>query len=70
MTDMQTKRGQAIRLLKRYDKIKAELRQLEPELSKACVDYGLSKPNPSWGFRKEHLRIELEMEAERKGKAA
>lgn len=70
MTDMQTKRGQAIRLLKRYDKIKAELRQLEPELSKACVEYGLSKASPSWGFRKEHLRIELEMEAERKGKAA
>lgn len=70
MTDMQTKRAQAIKLLRRYEKLKAELRTLEPELNKACVDYGLSKASPSWGFRKEHLRIELDTMAERKGKAA
>ena len=70
MTDMKTKRAEAIKLLRKYEKLKAELRVLEPQLNKACVEYGLAKSSPMWGFRKELLKIELEMEAERKGKAA
>jgi hypothetical protein len=70
MTNMQTKRAQAAKLLRRYEKLRAELRLLEPELKKACVEYGLAKTSPTWGFRPEHLHIELEMEAERRGKAA
>lgn len=70
MNDMQTKRAQAIKLLRRYEKLRAELRTLEPELSKACVEYGLAKPTPTWGFRKEHLKIELETQAEIKGRKA
>lgn len=54
---MTSKRAHAAKLLRRYDKLKAELLMLEPELNRACADYGRDKG--VWGFRPEHLRIEL-----------
>lgn len=68
MTEMQTKRAEAIKLLRRYEKLKAELRVLEPEMRKAVIAYG--KTTGRAFMRPETLKIELEMEAERKGKAA
>lgn len=68
MTEMQTKRAEAIRLLKRYEKLRGELRKLEPEMRKAVIAYG--KTTGRAFMRPETLKIELEMEAERKGKAA
>ena len=68
MTDMKTKRAEAIRLLKRYEKLRGELRILEPEMRKAVIAYG--KTTGRAFMRPETLKIELEMEAERKGKAA
>ena len=68
MTDVKTKRAEAIKLLRRYEKLKAELRTLEPEMRKAVIAYG--KTTGRAFMRPETLKIELEMEAERKGKAA
>ena len=68
MTDMQTKRAQAAKLLRRYEKLRREMRFLEPEMRKAVIAYG--KTLGISFMRPETLRIELEMEAERKGKAA
>jgi len=65
---MQTKRAQAIKLLRKVEKLKAELRLLEPELNKACVAYGLAKASPTWGFRPIHLKIEMETQVELKGR--
>lgn len=52
---------EAIRLLKKVDKLRAELRRLEPELSKACLNYG--KRRGMSLFREFHLRNELERKA-------
>ena len=68
MTEMQTKRAEAIKLLRRYEKLRGELRKLEPEMRKAVIAYG--KTTGRAFMRPETLKIELEMEAERKGKAA
>ena len=68
MTEMQTKRAEAIKLLRRYEKLKAELRVLEPEMRKAVIAYG--KTTGRAFMRPETLKIELEIEAERRGKAA
>lgn len=61
----------ATRLLRRYDKMRAELRTLEHELAKACVAYG-REIGQSVGYNKDALRLRLSMEAERleKEKAA
>ena len=68
MTEMQIKRAEAVRLLKRYEKLRSELRKLEPEMRRAVIAYG--KTTGRAFMRPETLKIELEMEAERKGKAA
>ena len=68
MGDVKTKRTEAIKLLRRYEKLKAELRVLEPEMRKAVIAYG--KTTGRAFMRPETLKIELEMEAERRGKAA
>lgn len=52
---------EAIRLLKKVDKLRVELRRLEPELSKACLNYG--KRRGMSLFREFHLRNELERKA-------
>jgi len=49
MTDEET-----IALLRKVDEMRAELRRLEPILSKACVEYG--KRRGCAGFRDFHVR--------------
>ena len=56
---MTTKR-EAATLLRRYDKMRHELRLLEHDLAKACTDYG--RTQGVWGFNKDHLRMQLERE--------
>lgn len=60
MTDKEADR-EAIRLLKKVEKLRRELKILEPQLSKACVDYG--KRRGMSLFREFHLRNELERKA-------
>lgn len=52
-------------MLRKYDRMRSEMRVLERELNKACADYGRSIG--IWGFTKDHLRMQLERE---KGVAA
>ena len=52
---------EAIRLLRKVEKLRRELRTLEPELSKAAVAYG--KRRGMSLFREFHLRNELERKA-------
>lgn len=54
----------AVRLLRKYDKMRAEMRVLEHELAKACVAYG-REIGQGFGFNKDTLRLHLSMEAER-----
>jgi hypothetical protein len=56
---MTTKR-EATALLRRYDKLRLELRTLEHELAKACTDYG--RAQGIWGFNRDHLRMQIERE--------
>lgn len=56
---MATKK-EAAALLRRYDKLRAELRTLEHDLARACTDYG--KSQGIWGFTRDHLRMQLERE--------
>ena len=51
---------EAAALLRKYDKMRAELRTLEHELAKACAEYG--KSIGVWGFHRDHLRLQLERE--------
>ena len=55
-----TTKKEAAALLRRYDKMRTELRLLEHELAKACSDYGRSQG--VWGFNRDHLRMQLERE--------
>ena len=65
MTD--TKK-QAIQLLRKYDKMRKELREVERELAKAATAYG--RELGYYGFSKDMLRIRLENEAEDKRRTA
>lgn len=56
---MATKK-EAAALLKRYDKMRHELRLLEHDLAKACADYG--RTLGVWGYTKDHLRMQIERE--------
>jgi hypothetical protein len=60
MTDKEADR-EAIRLLKKVEKLRRELKILEPQLNKACLDYG--KRRGMSLFREFHLRNELERKA-------
>ena len=55
-------KDKAVTLLRRYDKLKAELMQVERELSKACADYGRSANPALWGYSKDMLRNDLKRE--------
>jgi len=66
-----TTKKEAATLLRRYDKMRHELRLLEHDLAnelrllehdlaKACTDYG--RTQGVWGFNKDHLRMQLERE--------
>ena len=60
MQDKQADR-EAIRLLKKVEKLRKELKILEPQLNKACLEYG--KRRGMSLFREFHLRNELERKA-------
>ena len=51
----------AVKLLKRYDNLRAEMRIVEQELGLACTNYG--RAIGVWGFSKDHLRMQIEREA-------
>lgn len=51
---------EAAAMLRKYDRMRNELRVLEHELAKACAEYG--KSQGIWGFTKDHLRMQLERE--------
>jgi hypothetical protein len=61
-TAKQAKR-RAVALLREYDTMRARLRVLEREASRACTDYGIMTGR--WGLRLDHLRIEIENEKEK-----
>lgn len=62
------KRKEAVRLLRKVERLRRELNLLEPEMRKAVIEYG--KTTGRAFMRPETLRIELEMEAERKARRA
>ena len=62
-----TTKLKALTLLRRHDRLQAELRALTPALNKACADYGRSIG--LWGYRPDHLRMDM-ARAEQKEKAA
>lgn len=51
----------ATTLLRRYDRLRRELRETELELGKAVTEYG--RATRRWGLSKDHFRSELEREA-------
>lgn len=62
-------RIEALKLLRRYDRLKAELRTLEPQLHAACNAYArIAKGTPF--MRPETLRWEAEITAEQARKKA
>jgi hypothetical protein len=60
MTDKEADR-EAIRLLRKVERLRRELKILEPQLNKACLEYG--KRRGMSLFREFHLRNELERKA-------
>lgn len=58
MTTTTTTKRSASRLLRKYDKMRVEMRALELELTRACTDYGRSIG--VWGYTRDHLRMQLE----------
>jgi hypothetical protein len=48
---------QAIRLLKKVDKLREELGKLEPQLSEACIEYG--RRRGKFLFREWHVRNDV-----------
>lgn len=66
--DIKEKQRKASLLLRRYDKLRSELRLLETELSYACSDYG--RATGRWGFNRDHLRLEIEQEQAKRRKAS
>jgi hypothetical protein len=60
MQDKQADR-EAIRLLRKVEKLRKELKLLEPQLNKACLEYG--KRRGMSLFREFHLRNEIERKA-------
>lgn len=58
---MSETKQQAAVLLRKYDEMRRELRDIERELAKLCTLYG--RETGHWGFNKDHLRIQLDNEA-------
>ena len=61
---MSDTRKEAARMLRRYDKLRAELRALEPLLSKAAASYG--KEIGVYGYTRDHLRMHLQQQKDAK----
>ena len=59
-----TKKQYATKLLRRYDKLRRELREIEHETAVAAADYGKSIGYS--GYTKDMLRIRLQTEKEGK----
>lgn len=51
---------EAAALLRKYDRMRSDLRVLEHELGKACAAYG--RTIGVWGYTRDHLRMHLERE--------
>lgn len=62
---MSDSKKEAAKLLRKYDKMRMEMRTLEHDLARACADYGRSIG--VYGYRADHLRMQL---AREKGKIA
>lgn len=60
MNNMTTKQ-RATMLLRKYDDMRREIRDVERDLAKAVTDYG--KETGYWGLSKDHFRIQLQNEA-------
>lgn len=60
MNNMTTKQ-RATMLLRKYDEMRREIRDVERDLAKAVTDYG--KETGYWGLSKDHFRIQLQNEA-------
>jgi hypothetical protein len=58
----------AVQLLRKYDKMKQDLRALEVELQQACHEYGREQGYIGW-FHKDNLRTTLLVEEEQRLKA-
>ena len=59
MNDLTTKQRAAM-LLRKYDEMRKEIRNVERDLAKTCTEYG--RETGHWGFNKDHLRIQLDNE--------
>jgi hypothetical protein len=59
MNNMTTKQ-RATMLLRKYDDMRREIRDVERDLAKAVTDYG--KETGYWGLSKDHFRIQLQNE--------
>ncbi len=58
--DNMTTKQRATMLLRKYDAMRKEIREVERDLAKACTEYG--RATGHWGFNKDHLRIQLDNE--------
>ena len=47
-------------MLRKYDRMRNDLRVLEHDLAKACAECG--RTQGIWGFTRDHLRMQLERE--------
>ena len=61
---MSDTRKEAARLLRRYDKLRAELRAIEPLLNKTCASYG--REIGIYGYTRDHLHMHLQQKKEAK----
>lgn len=50
-------KDKALKLLRRYDALRAEMRIVEQELGLACTVYG--RKRGMWGYHKDRLRVEF-----------
>lgn len=57
VNDLSTKMKAAV-LLRRYDRLRRQLRETEQELGKAVTDF--ARETGRWGLTKDHFRSELE----------
>lgn len=58
--DNMTTKQRATMLLRKYDDMRREIRDVERDLAKAVTDYG--KETGYWGLSKDHFRIQLQNE--------
>jgi len=64
---MSKTKQRAIKLLRKYDQAKRDLRALEAELQAACYEYGREQGYIGW-FHRDNLRTTLLVEEEQKAK--